>query len=58
MHVSRLAKRSHAQAMAGVAATEEAPAKAKAEKPTSKEMLEAEPWSASTAIAKAKEFMG
>ena len=53
MHVSGLTKRSFAQAMAGVAATEQAPAKAGQKKPTEKEMREP-----STAIAKVTEFMG
>jgi hypothetical protein len=53
MHVSGLTKRSFAQAMAGVAATEQAPAKAGQKKPTEKEMREP-----SIAIAKVTEFMG
>ena len=40
MHVSGLTKRSFAQAMAGVAATEHAHAKARQKEPTEKEMRE------------------
>ena len=42
MHISGLTKRSHAQAMAGVAANEQALAKTGQKKSTAKEMWEAE----------------